>query len=128
MLEARMLLREMLEMKLDTIKPIIVPDLPPPKPKLSAAAVELRRLLAINPDDEDDETDLSAQIAELRKQLVVQVRENQNVEKELGVLEKKITLLIMNRSSIAELDRNAKKKRKKTTPPLTTTTSSSPTK
>jgi len=117
LLEARMILREMLEGKIDAMKPRIVPDVP-----VSGTSVELRRLLAINPDADDDDEDLSKQIAELRRQLAVQIRENQNVEKNLGEVERKTGLLIMNRSSIAELDRNAKKRRRKSTRDLWTMT------
>uniref|UniRef100_A0A6B2KY50 Ras-GAP domain-containing protein n=1 Tax=Arcella intermedia TaxID=1963864 RepID=A0A6B2KY50_9EUKA len=111
LLEARVLLRELLEDKMDGLPRLKVPQ--PPKPKLTGPAVELRRILALNPDDDDEDEDLSKKIAELRKQLVVQIRENQNVQRNLESFEKKIGLLIMNRSSIAELDRNAKKKKKK---------------
>jgi len=86
LLEARVLLREMLEFKLYTVKPT----------EISGPAVELRKLIAIYPDDEEDDSDLIAQIAELRKQLIIQLRDNQQVERELALNEKKSALLIIS--------------------------------
>jgi len=53
LLETRVLFREILEYRFDFLK----------KPKLTGSVVELRKLLAIYPDDEEDDSDLIAQIA-----------------------------------------------------------------
>lgn len=52
-------------------------------------------------------------IAELKQRLAQEARTNRGLEKELQKLESKISLLIHNRTSIQEIDRNLKKQLKK---------------
>lgn len=51
-------------------------------------------------------------LQELRRQLVKEIHNKHNLEKDLAQLELKISLLIQNKTSINEIDRSASKKRK----------------
>jgi Ras GTPase-activating-like protein IQGAP2/3 len=55
----------------------------------------------------------TAEIQELKRQLVKEVRRNHALERELAKLDGRIALLIQNRTSIQEIDRERNKKKKK---------------
>jgi Ras GTPase-activating-like protein IQGAP2/3 len=102
LLEARMLLREMVEYQHTQI------NLYPRDPEFD----KLMSLIAVLPDD-GEERDWIADISELKKELAAKARTKRELERELQKLEAKISLLIQNRTSIQEIDRNLKKKLKK---------------
>jgi len=95
-LEAQMLLRELAEYE------------KPSAPKIYA---DVRSQIGKFPIGDSEEQDLLARIAALRKELLKGFKRNANVEKRQKVLEHKIGLLIMHRTSIVELDRKRKKKK-----------------
>eukprot|EP01128_Nolandella_sp_AFSM9_P002117 TRINITY_DN12502_c0_g1_i1.p1 TRINITY_DN12502_c0_g1~~TRINITY_DN12502_c0_g1_i1.p1 ORF type:complete len:898 (+),score=349.73 TRINITY_DN12502_c0_g1_i1:45-2696(+) len=100
-LEARMLLREMVDYKMRILRERFG--------LLSPA--EIKRLLGLYGDDDD--RDFIADLQELRRKLVEEIHNKHNLEKDLANLELKISLLILNRTSIHELDRVAQKQKKK---------------
>jgi Ras GTPase-activating-like protein IQGAP2/3 len=101
-LQVRMLLREMTEHQIER-QLAIARD-----PEFH----RLMSLIAVLPDD-GEERDWVADIAELKQRLAQEARTNRGLEKELQKLESKISLLIHNRTSIQEIDRNLKKQLKK---------------
>lgn len=101
LLESRMLLRELVEYKLKMIR----------MASGNLTIAEIQNLLALNPDNNDDE-DFISEIEELKKQLVREIRRNHTLEKDLEKLNTRIALLIQNRTSIQEIDRQMKKKKK----------------
>ncbi|XP_049847955.1 ras GTPase-activating-like protein rgaA [Schistocerca gregaria] len=101
LLEARMLLREMAEYRLNSLRMI--------SGCLSIA--ELQQLLTQQVSSEED-IDYIPEIQDLRRQLVKEARKNQHLERSLGNLESRIALLIQNRTSIQEIDRQIRRKQK----------------
>eukprot|EP00029_Vermamoeba_vermiformis_P006755 TRINITY_DN272_c0_g1_i1.p1 TRINITY_DN272_c0_g1~~TRINITY_DN272_c0_g1_i1.p1 ORF type:complete len:852 (-),score=428.56 TRINITY_DN272_c0_g1_i1:107-2662(-) len=100
-LEARMLLREMVEYRLQ-------------KDRLRSgnlSPAEIHNLLMLNMSDKEEQ-DFIADIQELKRQLVREIRHNRNLELDLEKLEKRIALLIQNRTSVQEIDRELKKVKK----------------
>jgi len=102
LLEARMLLRELVEHKMKILREQFG--------LLSPA--EIKRLLGLF--GEDDDKDFIADLQELRRQLVKEIHNKHNLEKDLANLELKISLLIQNKISIIEIERTTEKKKKKT--------------
>lgn len=100
-LEARMLLREMVDYKMRILREQFG--------LLSPA--EIKRLLGLYGDDDD--RDFIADLQELRRKLVEEIHNKHNLEKDLANLELKISLLIQNRTSIHEIDRSEQKSNKK---------------
>lgn len=101
LIESRMLLRELVEYKLKMIR----------MASGNLTIAEIQNLLSLNPDAGGDE-DFISEIEELKKQLVREVRRNHSYESELEKLETRIALLIQNRTSIQEIDRQIKKSKK----------------
>jgi hypothetical protein len=100
-LEARMLLRELVEYKLQ-------------KDRLRSgnlSPAEIHNLLLLSLDDKDDQ-DFISDIQELKRQLIKEIRQNRALELDLEKLEKRIAFLIQNRTSIQEIDRELKKIKK----------------
>jgi len=102
LLQARMLLREMVEyrVKLQRIQ------------SGNLSIEEIQNLLYSSGEYEGD-SDFISDIQELKRQLAKEIRRNYALERELQRLEKKIALLIQNRTSIQEIDRELKRKKKK---------------
>lgn len=74
---------------------------------------EIQEVLQMNQGD-DDERDLVALITELKKQLVIEIRRNHGLDRDLAMLDRKIALLIKNRGNILAVDTmRGNKKRKK---------------
>eukprot|EP01117_Protostelium_nocturnum_P002977 TRINITY_DN13906_c0_g1_i1.p1 TRINITY_DN13906_c0_g1~~TRINITY_DN13906_c0_g1_i1.p1 ORF type:complete len:845 (-),score=237.82 TRINITY_DN13906_c0_g1_i1:97-2631(-) len=90
-LEARMLLKEMINLKLrqERVK----------NGDLSAS--EIQNLL--RSQKEEQETDWITEIQELKRNLVSEVRRNHVLERDLNKLDKRIALLIKNRGNIQEV-------------------------
>jgi hypothetical protein len=100
-LEARMLLRELVEYKLQ-------------KDRLRSgnlSPAEIHNLLLLSLNDKDDQ-DFITDIQELKRRLIKEIRKNRALEIDLDKLEKRIALLIQNRTSIQEIDRELKKMKK----------------
>jgi len=91
LLEARMLLKEMVHLKLKQER-IKNGDL---------SASEIQNLL--RSQKEEQETDWITEIQELKRNLVSEVRRNHVLERELNKLDKRIALLIKNRGNIQEV-------------------------
>lgn len=100
LLEARMLLREMVEYKVKMMRTA--------SGNLSIA--EIQNLLALYSENDED-ADFISEIQELKRQLVAGVRANHTLEQNLSKLDSRIALLIQNRTSIQEIDRAIKKKK-----------------
>jgi len=90
-LEARMLLKEMVNLKLKQER-VRNGDL---------SASEIQNLL--RSQKEEQETDWITEIQELKRNLVSEVRRNHVLERELNKLDKRIALLIKNRGNIQEV-------------------------
>jgi Ras GTPase-activating-like protein IQGAP2/3 len=90
-LQARMLLKEMINLKLKQER-IKNGDL---------SASEIQNLLRAQ--KEEQETDWITEIQELKRNLVSEVRRNHVLERELNKLDKRIALLIKNRGNIQEV-------------------------
>jgi Ras GTPase-activating-like protein IQGAP2/3 len=102
LLKARMMLREMVEIryKEERIE------------KGNLSINEIRNLLKGQSQDTDD-TDWIAEIQELRRNLIAQIRKNHELERDVQKLDKKIALLIKNRHNIKGLLGLDKKKKPK---------------
>jgi len=100
-LKARMLLRDMIEcrMKEDRLK-------------LGNLSVNEIQSLLKN-QKEDLETDWIAEIQELKRNMVAELRKNHQLEKDLNKLDKRIALLIKHRSNIKEIIAAATSKKTK---------------
>eukprot|EP01117_Protostelium_nocturnum_P020952 TRINITY_DN97_c0_g1_i1.p1 TRINITY_DN97_c0_g1~~TRINITY_DN97_c0_g1_i1.p1 ORF type:complete len:852 (-),score=397.92 TRINITY_DN97_c0_g1_i1:65-2620(-) len=101
-LEARMLLKDMIQLKLkeERVK----------NGNLSAS--EIQNLL--RNQKEEQETDWITEIQELKRNLVSEVRRNHVLERELNKLDKRIALLIKNRGNIQEVLATSHSSKKKT--------------
>jgi len=100
LLEARMLLRELVEYKVKMMRVA----------SGNLTISEIQNLLALYSENDDD-ADFISEIQELKRQLVAGVRSNHALEQDLGKLDTRIALLIQNRTSIQEIDRAMKKKK-----------------
>jgi hypothetical protein len=103
LLESRMLLRELVEYKLQ-------------KDRLRSgnlSPAEIHNLLLLSMNDKEDQ-DFISDIQELKRRLIQEIRKNRALELDLDKLEKRIALLIQNRTSIQEIDRELKKMKKAT--------------
>merc|ERR1712137_327040 len=70
---------------------------------------EIQDLLQNSPDDDD--FDMVSEIQELKKQLVISMRQNHKLERDLAKLDKRIALLIKNRTSLQEVLATSKRLR-----------------
>eukprot|EP01094_Clydonella_sp_ATCC50884_P007638 TRINITY_DN1685_c0_g1_i1.p1 TRINITY_DN1685_c0_g1~~TRINITY_DN1685_c0_g1_i1.p1 ORF type:complete len:877 (+),score=470.13 TRINITY_DN1685_c0_g1_i1:156-2786(+) len=73
---------------------------------------EIQNMLQNQPDDDDH--DIVGEITELKKNLVVQVRTNHKLDRDVAKLDKRIALLIKNRTSLQDtmmLSKGMKKKK-----------------
>jgi Ras GTPase-activating-like protein IQGAP2/3 len=100
LLEARMLLRELVEYKVKMMR----------MASGNLTISEIQNLLALYSENDDD-GDFISEIQELKRQLVAGVRANHALEGDLHKLDQRIALLIQNRTSIQEIDRQLKKKK-----------------
>jgi len=100
LLEARMLLREMVEYKVKMMRTA----------SGNLTISEIQNLLALYSENDED-GDFISEIQELKRQLVSGVRANHGLEQNLNKLDGRIALLIQNRTSIQEIDRQLKKKK-----------------
>eukprot|EP01114_Cavostelium_apophysatum_P024750 TRINITY_DN97_c0_g1_i1.p1 TRINITY_DN97_c0_g1~~TRINITY_DN97_c0_g1_i1.p1 ORF type:complete len:949 (-),score=375.35 TRINITY_DN97_c0_g1_i1:141-2822(-) len=91
LLESRMILKEMIRLKLKQER-IASGDL---------SVQEIQSLLRAQ--KEEQETDWIAEIQELKRNLVSEIRKNHVLERELSKLDKRIALLIKNRGNIQEV-------------------------
>ena len=74
---------------------------------------EIQDMLQAQPDDDD--SDWVSEIQELKKQLVIEIRRNHVLDRDLAKLDKRIALLIKNRTSLQEVlaaSRGLKSKKK----------------
>jgi hypothetical protein len=101
-LQVRMLLREMAEHKLKAER----------MKNGNLSIEEMQNIMALSPDQTDDKAWI-LEIGELKRMIVQENRKNYSLELELKKLEKKISLLIANRTSIQELDRQERKAKTK---------------
>jgi len=100
LLKARMMLRDIVEGRLKQER-ILMGNL---------SVAEIQNIL--KNQKEDGDTDWIAEIQELKRNMVVELRKNHQLEKELNKLDKRIALLIKHRSNIKEIIAAAQKKAK----------------
>eukprot|EP00026_Physarum_polycephalum_P003083 Phypoly_transcript_03092.p1 GENE.Phypoly_transcript_03092~~Phypoly_transcript_03092.p1 ORF type:complete len:847 (+),score=180.92 Phypoly_transcript_03092:122-2542(+) len=100
LLKARMMLRDIVEGRLKQERFALG--------NLSVA--EIQNILKNQKEDAD--TDWIAEIQELKRNMVAELRKNHQLEKELSKLDKRIALLIKHRSNIKEIIAAAQKKAK----------------
>jgi len=98
LLRARMLLRKMVAVKLYDER----------LNRGALSASEIHNLIKSQPEGED--RDFVAEISELKRNLMAEIRSNRGLEKQVDGLDKKIGLLIHN---VGALDHQEKKKKKK---------------
>jgi len=103
LLQSRILLKELLDEKLRAAR-LATGDLTP---------YEIKHILTKQGDDDIDDFELVNRMQKLREELLKQVRKNSILTNEQKKIDNKIGLLIQNRTSIHEIDREEKKKEKK---------------
>jgi len=81
------------------------------KPKAVFSVPDIQNVLKMSPDDED--TDWVSEITELKRQLVVEIRTNHVLDKDVQKLDRRIGLLIANRTTIDVMIHEKKRKRRK---------------
>eukprot|EP01104_Vermistella_antarctica_P021059 TRINITY_DN92_c0_g1_i1.p1 TRINITY_DN92_c0_g1~~TRINITY_DN92_c0_g1_i1.p1 ORF type:complete len:902 (-),score=333.68 TRINITY_DN92_c0_g1_i1:111-2654(-) len=72
---------------------------------------EIQEMLQSQPDEDD--SDWVSEIQELKKQLVIEIRRNHVLDRDLAKLDKRIALLIKNRTSLQEVLASTRKVGKK---------------
>eukprot|EP00005_Dracoamoeba_jomungandri_P001282 CAMPEP_0174252074 /NCGR_PEP_ID=MMETSP0439-20130205/1701_1 /TAXON_ID=0 /ORGANISM="Stereomyxa ramosa, Strain Chinc5" /LENGTH=892 /DNA_ID=CAMNT_0015332565 /DNA_START=22 /DNA_END=2700 /DNA_ORIENTATION=- len=75
------------------------------------SVTEIQSVLKQQPDQEDE--DWSSAIQDLKKQLVIEIRRNHVLDRDLQKLDKRIGLLIKNRTNLQEVLEGLEKKKKK---------------
>lgn len=103
LLKARMLMRKMVEMKLYEER----------LARGALSALEVHNLVRCQ--QEGDDTDFVAEITELKRSLMTDIRRNHALEKEVGDLDKRIGLLIHNVGHLATHSPTPRGKKKKGT-------------
>lgn len=115
LLEARMLLSKMVRWKWEKEQQEIEErrkKLQEEKKKRGKLSVtEIQSVLKSQPDGEDG--DWTSEIQELKRQLVIEIRRNHVLDRDLQKLDKRIGLLIKNRTSLQDVLQSLEKKKKK---------------
>jgi len=91
LLEARMLLKEMVRLKLK-------------QERIAQGNLSINEIQSLlRSQNEEEETDWVSEIQELKRNLVAEIRKNHVLERDLSKLDKRIALLIKNRGNIQEV-------------------------
>eukprot|EP01130_Rhizamoeba_saxonica_P017846 TRINITY_DN8754_c0_g1_i1.p1 TRINITY_DN8754_c0_g1~~TRINITY_DN8754_c0_g1_i1.p1 ORF type:complete len:1163 (+),score=268.54 TRINITY_DN8754_c0_g1_i1:2523-6011(+) len=102
LLESRMTLREIVSEKIKQDR-ILEGNL---------SFIEIKKMLTLDAPEDEDELDIISSIQELRKEIAKQIRRNHELNTEKNRIESKIALLISNRTSVQEIDREKEKRRR----------------
>jgi len=81
------------------------------RPKGQFSVPDIQNILKMQPDDED--TDWVSEIQELKRQLVKEIRRNHVLDRDVQRLDKRIGLLIANRTNLQDVFLYGEKKRRK---------------
>ena len=109
LLESRSVLHKMVNYKCTTIQSQVHKKRNRPKGQFSVP--DIQNILKMSPDEDD--IDWISEIQELKKQLVIEIRRNHGLDRDVQRLDKRIGLLIANRNNLQEVLTEKKRRKKK---------------